>query len=447
LILLLAAGLPACNLAAPSRLPEDQNTGNTGQAEETRRLPASPSPSPFPTLTATPSPGTFFQPDQPADTGYLLPLTIQFSSQDEVVAYFELEQPAVGYLFYRPDNVPQGEAEFLPLDAASSQHLLCLTGLMPDTRYQLDVGLEAADAASRPPSWRGEPWGSVFVHTLPEEVEHLRIGVIGDSGFGEPVTFALGSLMAETDLDFVIHTGDVVYSMEEQAGDPYLSYWLKYYLPFKPVLQQMVIYPVPGNHEYDHAALWQDLPFYYHAFPAFPGRDEGGIDGNRRWYALEIGTIQFLFLDSEDVFGVPGRSEMQAWLEERLQDKRFTTTIPVLHIPPFTSGIYAEESRVFEQLWHHLFIEADVPLVLSGHDHNYQRLEVDGITYLISGGGTTVLYAMQDEHPQNRFFRRVSHYVLLDLQGDTIRLQAIGHEGDIFDEAIIQLSQEAEQEE
>ncbi|MBN1267503.1 MAG: metallophosphoesterase [Anaerolineales bacterium] len=391
--------------------------------------------------TATPNPGSYFDEDHNSRVGYLLPLTVQFCSNDDLIIYFELEQPSAGFIFYRQESTPLSDAFYLTLNPEETIHLLTLDGLQPDTVYQIDVGLTTGDGRYGPPAWRGEPWGAVSVKTLAENPEQLRIGIIGDSGFGEEVTYKLGRMMASSDLDFVIHTGDVVYKMEEQSGDPFLAYWLKYYLPFKPVLQHMVLYPVPGNHEYNLAAMWEELPFYYHVFPSHPGIDplEQGIDGQRRWYAIEIGEIQFLMIDSEAIYGAPGRAEMQAWLEERLRDDRFDVTIPVFHIPPFTSGIYTEEGIPFQQLWHQLFVEAGVPLVLSGHDHNYQRLLVDGITYLISGGGSTVLYAMDEPLPQSQFFQRISHYVVLEVESDTLELRAVSYEGEQLDQAVIQL--------
>jgi predicted phosphodiesterase len=44
----------------------------------------------------------------------------------------------------------------------------------------------------------------------------LRIGVIGDSGFGEEITNALVARMAQQNLDSVLHTGDLMYRGDEE---------------------------------------------------------------------------------------------------------------------------------------------------------------------------------------------------------------------------------------
>jgi len=391
--------------------------------------------------TTTPGPGAYWMPGQFADIGYQIPLTIQQLEPEKAVLFFELEQPSPGYLLYWHESTTISDAEVLRLAPDQIEHIIVLQGLIPNSAYSIEVGLECGEGCLRPPSWREEEWGGITFRTPADEIRHLRVGVIGDSGFGEDVTYELVDLMSAGRLDFVIHTGDVVYRMDEQPGDPFLAYWLKYFLPFRPVLQSMPVYPVPGNHEYDYAALWIEHPFYYHVFPAAPDIREGlnAVDQNRRWYAVEEGRVQFLFLDSETVFGAPGRYEMQAWLEERLADDRFQFSIPVTHIPPFSSGRHSETGLPFRQLWHDLFRDAGVPLVISGHDHNYQRIEIEGITYLVSGGGSSVLYGMQERIPGLKSFHRVSHYVVLDLSDDAIELEVYNSLGEMIDQAGIEL--------
>ena len=48
--------------------------------------------------------------------------------------------------------------------------------------------------------------------------------------------------------------------------------------------------------------------------------------------------------------------------------------------------------------YHTLFKNSGVDIVLSGHNHNYQREEKDGITYIISGLGGRSQYKMMDEN-------------------------------------------------
>jgi len=99
--------------------------------------------------------------------------------------------------------------------------------------------------------------------------------VIGDSGFGQPVTAKLAEQMAGYPLDFVIHTGDVVYNAGANAN-PAEAFALKYFQPFSPLLHQLPIYAVPGNHEYAQDARIEGVPYYYHVFPPLADPSHAG---------------------------------------------------------------------------------------------------------------------------------------------------------------------------
>jgi tartrate-resistant acid phosphatase type 5 len=59
-----------------------------------------------------------------------------------------------------------------------------------------------------------------------------------------------------------------------------------------------------------------------------------------------------------------------------------------------TCGRY-EAKRFDVRRWVPLFERAGVPLVLNGHDHNYQRLEDGPVTYVVIGGGGAKLYDLR----------------------------------------------------
>jgi acid phosphatase len=127
-------------------------------------------------------------------------------------------------------------------------------------------------------------------------------------------------------------------------------------------------------------------------------------------------------------------------MAERLADSRFRFTIPVFHVPPFFSGaVHPEDQRPVRQLWHPSFVSAHVPLAFSGHSHHYERLEADGITYIVSGGGSGILYAPGETLPESQVFARRTHFVLMEIYADRIELSAIDKDGEVFDRASIPL--------
>ena len=64
----------------------------------------------------------------------------------------------------------------------------------------------------------------------------------------------------------------------------------------------------------------------------------------------------------------------------------------VLHHPPYSSGDRHGSTPEFQ--WP--FAEWGADLVLSGHDHVYERIVADGATYVVDGSGGKDLYGFDD---------------------------------------------------
>ena len=104
---------------------------------------------------------------------------------------------------------------------------------------------------------------------------------------------------------------------------------------------------------------------------------------------LGDGEVQLFFLDSNVV-----SATQTAWLEQQLSESTATWKIALFHHPPYTCGGHAGNLDVARR-WVPLFEDYGVQLVLSGHDHNYQRFAArNGVTYVVDGGGAAGLYRM-----------------------------------------------------
>jgi len=385
-----------------------------------------PTATPFPPLAELPTSGI----------AYILPLTVQAVSEQSAQLLFELERPTEGSLLLRQVGQAGAFVQAFPISSNAPYQMLTVTPLEPDTEYEAILALRAPDGTFLQPAFLGEAWGSVHFHTL-SDIEPLRVGVIGDSGFGESVTAKLAEQMAAYHLDFVIHTGDLVYQVSENAN-PAEAFALKFYRPFSPILHRMPIFAVPGNHEYAKDARVDGSPYYFHAFPPLSDAKWATqpLPAKRQYYALVYQNIQFIFLDSQVFFGEEGRKEQDAWLTQRLQDDQFAYSVVITHVPLFTSSfIHPADSLPVRQAWQPLFASVQVPLVLSGHSHNYERLEVDGITYVVTGGGSAELYPAGKHDPHSQAFSMSSHFVLLEFYDDQIAITAIDKNGKILDQA------------
>jgi predicted phosphodiesterase len=423
------------------------------QSEETH-VPTISTP-PLPSQTSTPTPGFTVTPTASqiptatqtpipevdlliphTEISYSIPLTCQWVSDTSAILYFALDVPADGALFY--GLTAEGAfSSIRQFKGNAGTHLITIDHLLPDSEYQAAVGL-LSDDGYHSPNLKGAVWDPIHFRTFSLEPSQLRIGVIGDSGFGDPVTVGLVKQMADRELDFVVHTGDLVYRVEENP-DAREAFLIKHYLPFAPLLHAAPLFPVPGNEDFDPPTEWEGFPYYFTAYPPLSGLGSSSPGEIRQYYAVEVGNIQILFLDTQEFWRQPDNLEQTRWLEERLKDPRFALSIPILHVPPFSSGLHSSDGVIVEREWVPLFVEYGVPLVLSGHDHNYQRIQVNGITYVVSGGGSQVLYPLSTLHPGSIRFLARSHFLILSVLADRIELEAIAATGEVIDMTEIEL--------
>ncbi len=75
----------------------------------------------------------------------------------------------------------------------------------------------------------------------------------------------------------------------------------------------------------------------------------------------------------------------------------------------------------------------NVDVFLSGHKHNYERLLVNGITYLVSGGGGGRLTALGAPDPNSQRALLAHHFLLIEVDGDRLTGAAIDYGGNVID--------------
>jgi tartrate-resistant acid phosphatase type 5 len=107
------------------------------------------------------------------------------------------------------------------------------------------------------------------------------------------------------------------------------------------------------------------------------------------FYRRRVGDVELFVLDSN----APTWDQTR-WLHRALAASKARWKIAVLHHPPFSCGAYHGHPLVGKR-WVPLFERYRVRLVLSGHDHNYQRFAARrGVTYVVHGGGSGYFYPL-----------------------------------------------------
>jgi acid phosphatase type 7 len=202
----------------------------------------------------------------------------------------------------------------------------------------------APERPPRPPS--GPPSGDVIV----------AAGDIGDCRReGDEATARLVGRINGT----VLTLGDAAYpeGTAEDFEECYEPTWGRFKGHTKPV---------PGNHEYDTRAAEGYFDYF--------GKAAG--DPDEGYYSYNLGKWHIVALNSncEEVPGGCEPSSAQGrWLEADLaanEDK--SCTLAYMHHPRFSSGEKHGNTHYVKPLWEALY-EAGADVVLSGHEHNYER--------------------------------------------------------------------------
>lgn len=203
------------------------------------------------------------------------------------------------------------------------------------------------------------------------------VAVIGDFGSGNADEKRVADLVRSIDPVAVVTTGDNVYDSDDYqhlVGD-YYGRWIS----------QQRFWPALGNHD-----VAEGLDAFDAEFPYL---------GGRHVYSTGAGGMRFFVVDSTTALDDPADAQRQRdWLRSALQRSTARWKVVVLHHPPYSSGTAHGSSP--ELRWP--FREWGADLVLSGHEHNYERLVEGGLTYVVDGAGGKDLYALGDAIPGSR---------------------------------------------
>jgi 3',5'-cyclic AMP phosphodiesterase CpdA len=279
------------------------------------------------------------------------------------------------------------------------------------------VGLAYRDQLTRYVTHlEGSPTETVAWHPYPpgDPLElHLAVaGDVGDSGSRlEATARAITEISAIQPFDGLVLAGDNVYP----AGDPY-RLPDTVFEPFADVLEDAELYAVLGNHDVmDHNGDAQVAAL--------------GMPGH--WWARDLGDVLLVGLDSNRATD----PQQRAWLERTLAAATERWRIVVVHHPPYSAG-YQGSSEDVREAFVPLFERYGVQLVLSGHDHDYQRsLPVHGVTHVVTGGAAGTRRTGEADFTAVSFSWH--HFVEVGVFPDLMVVRAVNQDRRVADEAVI----------
>jgi 3',5'-cyclic AMP phosphodiesterase CpdA len=218
-------------------------------------------------------------------------------------------------------------------------------------------------------------------------------------------------------VDALVTTGDNVYDF----GEPkYFEAYLK--APYRALQTTgRPMWATLGNH--DEAAGHGAEQLKFLGLPPLP-------------YVKALPGVRFLFLDANR----PGDAAQKQWLTDQLADPAPPLfTVAVFHQPVFSCGLHGRTQTVIEN-WYPLLNSGKVALVLSGHDHDYERyLTAEGTTFIVTGGGGRDLYPLIPgcDAPERRTGTVKHHFTGIEIYSDRMAVTAIATDGKVIDQVDI----------
>lgn len=210
-------------------------------------------------------------------------------------------------------------------------------------------------------------------------------------------------IIERKDIKTIIHVGDAIHIPGNK------DQWKVF---FDITGSDKMLHLAPGNHDINDK---RSLCIYLKFFP-------------KLYHSLSHDDTLFIILNTE----IPGETsqitgKQLQWLKRELE-KPFRYKFVFLHRPlfPILSGRGLDRYKDARNELHRLFVDKGVSLVVSGHDHLYNRSTRDGITYIIAagGGGQSHFPTFNDTR---YFFRYIIgkrenesySFIVKDLEGDT----------------------------
>lgn len=190
--------------------------------------------------------------------------------------------------------------------------------------------------------------------------------------------------------------------------------------------------PSPGNHEY----ATRDAAGYYSYFGDAAG------DPAKGYYSYDLGGWHLVALNSncDDVPCGEG-SQQLSWLKNDLKQHKAKCTLAYYHHPLFSSGSHGNNNfmkPVYSTLYNN-----GVDLVLAGHDHLYERFDLNdadgqpnpsGVRGFVVGTGGKSLYPFRKQELGSEVRISSAFGVLkLELAIDSYIWQFIDEQGNVLD--------------
>ncbi|HET7830257.1 MAG TPA: Ig-like domain-containing protein [Candidatus Limnocylindrales bacterium] len=270
---------------------------------------------------------------------------------------------------------------------ADGSHALSVEAVLRDgylTPTRATIGMTFSNGITTPPP-NTNTRGPVPA-TAPGAGQPYVVAVTGDGAGGELTAGAVTDTIAGWNPNLLLYVGDVY----EKGTSTEFRNWYgsasTFYGRFRTITN-----PAIGNHEQAAGGI---APGYFDYWDNLP-----------RYYSYDVGNWHLVSIDSTSEFGeVDPPSAQYQWLLNDLTTSTKACTIVYMHHPPFTTGASDATSARLQDVWR-LLPAHGVDLLLTGHDHSYQRWTPMDLNGVPNAAGTTEIVVGTGGHGIGAFIK------------------------------------------
>ena len=244
--------------------------------------------------------------------------------------------------------------------------------------------------------------GPSVVASTGSPVFDTTFAVFGDYGDESAAEADVAALVHDLLPDWIATTGDNFYgsgTYDDKVGQFYSRYLGAYPGSYGAGAPVNRFFPAIGNHDYSDPPGIAD----YLSFFTLPGAGipTSNTSGNERYYDFVQGPVHVFVVNSDgnEPDGITQSSTQAQWLQQQLAASTAPWQIVTLHHAPYSSSSNHGSNPTLQ--WPFGPWGADA--VFAGHDHTYERLDVAGTPYFVTGLGGRSIYGFDLALPETDF--------------------------------------------
>ena len=268
----------------------------------------------------------------------------------------------------------------------------------------------------------------------------VTFATVGDFGNGSSNEGYVADLIANLAPDFIVTVGDNRYdslTMDEAVGQFYCEYLNNVGSGVNCAGGNSTtnrFFPTAGNHDYTDGGGINEYLNYFD----LPGTSitSSNTSNSELYYDFVVGPVHFFTIDSYATINDPTEEALQQnWLQTQLAASTSPWKIVFFHHAAYSSSSLHGSNTSMQ--WPFAAWGADV--VLSGHDHTYERLEIDGIPYFVNGLGGRSIYNFGTPVSGSVVRYNAEYGTMLTTATETsMTFQFINIQGEIIDTYVVQ---------